>query len=91
MRRRVLVAAILLALFLLTAGSCDEKGLGDAPVGDRLEGDRTVIVMPDQFSNIAVVCDGPVRLYVTTRQAPPVAVPDHPACEGQPSAGEGDR
>ena len=91
MRRRLFVAAAVLALFLATAGSCDEKGLGDAPVGERLEGDRTIIVMPDQFSNIAVVCDGPARIYVTTRQAPPVVVPDHPACEGAPSAGEGDR
>jgi hypothetical protein len=91
MRRRLFVAAAILALFLTTAGSCDEKGLGDAPIGERLEGDRTIIVMPDTFANIAVVCDGPVRLYVTTREAPPVAVPDHPACAGAPSAGEGDR
>lgn len=77
------VAALALgALFVTTAGSCDERGLGDAPVGERLEGPRTIIVMPDKFANIAVVCDGTTRLYVTTREAPPVAVPDHPACRG---------
>lgn len=67
---------------ILTAGSCDPKGLGDAPVGNRMEAPRDVIVMPDQFPNLAVVCDATTRIYVTTREAAPVAVPDSPACEG---------
>ncbi|MCB1018041.1 MAG: hypothetical protein KDB10_23350 [Acidimicrobiales bacterium] len=90
-RRRLalLVPVVLGAILLTTAGSCDEKGLGDAPVGERIEGPRDIIVMPDTFANVAVVCDGPVRLYVTTREAAPVAVPDHPACAGEEGAGEG--
>lgn len=74
------VAAVV--LFSTTAGSCDSKGLGDAPVGDRIEEPRTVIVMPDEFPNLAVVCDGPTRVYVTTREAAPVVVANHPACAG---------
>ncbi len=81
-RKKGLIAGLvgLALMFLLTAGSCDEKGLGDAPVGDRIEEPRTIIVMPDQFPNLAVVCDGTTRIYVTTREAAPVAVPDSPNC-----------
>lgn len=83
-KRRWLIALGGVAVVLTAgAGSCDRKGLGDAPVGERLEDERTVIVMPDQFPNMAIVCDGPTRIYVTTRDAPPVLVPDHPACEGE--------
>lgn len=77
-------AAMITVTFLSTAGSCDRRGLGDAPVGERLEAPRTVIVMPDKFPNLAIVCDGPTRIYTTTREAPPVAVAEHPACEGEP-------
>jgi hypothetical protein len=71
-------------IFLLTfAGSCDEKGLGDAPIGEQREAPRDVIVMPDTFPNLVVVCDGPTRIYVTTREAAPIAVHNHPACEGE--------
>jgi hypothetical protein len=58
-------------------------------VGDRNEAPRDIIVMPDTFANVAVVCDGPVRIYVTTRDAPPVVVPDHPACVDAEPLGEG--
>lgn len=78
-----LAALAVLSFFALSANSCDEKGLGDAPVGDALEDERTVIVMPDQFPNLVVVCDGPTRVYVTTREAPPAVVPNHPACSGE--------
>lgn len=82
MKKRFWIAGALVAVVLLTtAGSCDEKGLGDAPVGEQHEEPREVIVMPDEFPNLVVVCDGTTRLYVTTREAPPVAVPDHPACD----------
>lgn len=74
------VAGTLVALTLM-AGSCDEKGLGDAPVGEAYEAPRSVIVMPDGFANLVVVCDATTRIYVTTREAPPVVVPDHPECQ----------
>lgn len=89
-RLRLLVPAMLALVLLTTAGSCDEKGLGDAPVGQRIEGERDIIVMPDQFANVAVACDGPTRIYVTTREAAPVVVPDHPACTGEDEATSGE-
>lgn len=83
-RRALTVLGVIVVALLVGAGSCDEKGLGDAPVGDAYEAPRTVIVMPDQFANLMVACDGPTRIYVTTREAPPVVVADHPACDGEP-------
>lgn len=65
---------------VLTAGSCDEKGLGDAPIGDAYEAPRDVIVMPDLFPNLVVACDGPNRVYVTTREAAPVVLQNDPNC-----------
>lgn len=70
------------AFLVVGASSCDEKGLGDAPIGKAYEEEREVIVMPDTFPNLVVVCDGPTRVYVTTREAPPAVVADHPACAG---------
>ncbi len=80
LRRPVLVAAAAVAGLALTAGSCDERGLGDAPVGEQLEGERTVIVMPDRFPNLALVCDGSTAIYVTTREAAPAVVPSSEFC-----------
>jgi hypothetical protein len=45
--------------------------------------------MPDTLANLAVVCDGPARIDVTTRDAPPVVVMDHPACADAEELGEG--
>lgn len=88
-KTRLLVAGT--AVFLiLGAGSCDEKGLGDADVGRAFEAPRDVIVMPDHFPNLVVACDGPTRIYVTTREAPPAVVADHPACAGAGEITEGD-
>ena len=88
-RRRWLIGLALVLVFVGGAGSCDEKGLGDAPLGDLQEAPRDVIVMPDEFANVAVVCDGPARIYVTTRDAPPVVVMDHPACADAEELGQG--
>ncbi len=87
-RRRLVIGLALVLVLVGGAGSCDEKGLGDAPIGDRHEGPRDVIVMPDTFANLAVVCDGPARIYVTTRDASPVVVMDHPACAGAEELGK---
>lgn len=66
-RRHGLVAVALGGIFLLAGSSCDEKGLGDAPVGDQFEVPVDVVLMPDEFPNVAVAChpDG-FRLFVTT-------------------------
>ena len=85
--KRWLIGAALALIVLGGAASCDEKGLGDAPIGSQDEGPRDIIVMPDTFANLAVVCDGPARIYVTTRNAPPVVVMDHPACAGEEPIG----
>jgi hypothetical protein len=88
-RRRWLLGLAFGLVLIGGAGSCDENGLGDAPVGNRSEAPRGVIVMPDKFANVAVVCDGPARIYVTTRDAAPVVVMDHPACANAGELGEG--
>jgi len=83
-RKLLILLGAVLGVLALSAGSCDEKGLGDAPIGDAYEAPRDVYVMPDTFPNLVVVCDGPTRIYVTTREAAPVLVADHPACNGEP-------
>lgn len=71
------------AFLALAAGSCDEKGLGDAPVGDAIEDERLVIVMPDSFPNFAILCDGTTAIYAHTRQAAPVTVAESTLCDGR--------
>lgn len=90
MKKHHIIAIAAVGMLALGANSCDEKGLGDAPVGNAYEGERDIIVMPDTFPNLAVVCDGPTRVYVTTREAAPVVVADHPACRGEDFLTEGD-
>lgn len=81
MRRLVTIAAVASVVVLLSASSCDRRGLGDAPVGSREEAPRKVIVMPDQFPNLAVYCDGSTALYVNTRSGGQTAVvPDSTHC-----------
>jgi hypothetical protein len=83
--RRLAPAVAVLALAGLAVGCSeynDERGIGDAPIGERLEEPRDVYVMPDQFANVVAFCDGNTRIYVTTREAPVTAVADHPACRG---------
>jgi hypothetical protein len=76
----VLVAVVLGSL-VLGACSQDQKGLGDSGVGQKLESKRDVIIMPDQFANVAMACDGHGhRVYVTTRPAAPVVI-DDPTCK----------
>ena len=84
MKRRIIMGVFAtVCVLVMSAGSCDRRGLGDAPVGKAHEAPREVIVMPDTFPNLVVVCDGPTRIYVTTREAPPVVVADHPLCHGE--------
>ena len=91
MQRLMLVAAVTLVA-VVALGGCnsfnDKRGKGDAPVGEQSEAPRDVILMPDGFPNLVVACDGTTRIYVTTREAAPAVVPDHPLCKGKPSLTE---
>lgn len=81
-KTKLMLAAV--PVFLIVgASSCDEKGLGDAPVGKALEDERLVITMPDTFPNYAVFCDGTTAVYGTTREAPPIAIADSDLCDGK--------
>ena len=59
----------------------DERGRGDAPIGERDESARDVVFMPDKFPNLARFCDGGTAIYVTTREAAPVVVPNSRHCD----------
>jgi hypothetical protein len=76
------VAATSILVWGIFLGGCatDRKGLGDAPAVQLPEAPREVLTMPDTFSNVAMACDGyGHRIYVTTKEAPPVVVND-PTC-----------
>lgn len=76
------VLALAGAVSLLGAAcSNDEEGRGDAPVGERHESPRQVWVAPDLYPNVTAWCIGVNGAYVTTREAPPVIVPDDPNCQ----------
>lgn len=81
MRKLWTIAGASGLVLALSAGSCDDKGLGDAPVGKTHEGDRQVWTMPDQFPNIAGLCIGDNGVYATTREAQPAVVVGDPECK----------
>jgi len=80
---------ILVIVAVLFAASCsewnDDRGKGDAPVDQRP--DQTVNVYPngDGYPNIAWFCIGGNGVYTTTREAPPVIIPDDPECYDEPN------
>lgn len=80
MKRTTAAAVAFAAVFILSAMSCDKKGLGDAPIGEQDEAPREVVVMPDKFPNLAYYCDGTTAIVVTTRDAAPVVVLDSKHC-----------
>lgn len=64
-------AQVLLIVLLLASCSDynDERGKGDAPVGNRVEEPVDVIFMPDGFSNVATVCYQGYRVFVSTQNS----------------------
>lgn len=85
---KILGAIVGALMFASLLGACtdaygkDDRGIGDAPV-NQLE-DREVTVYPngDRYPNIAVVCTLKGNgIYTTTREVPPVVVPNDPECE----------
>lgn len=81
-RRRALAVAGLTVPIALGLVGCsrDDKGMGDAPVGQRHEAPRQVWNSPDGFANIAAFCIGVNGAYVHTREAAPVIVANDPNC-----------
>lgn len=80
-KKTIGTTAVVLGL-ALGAGACgvqdefnDDRGIGDAPTGEKFESERDVIVMPDKFHNLALVCVGDTLVIAHTRPgaAPAVA------------------
>ena len=82
-KRTSILLAGTAAFLILGAQSCDEKGLGDAPTGEKIEDERLIIVNADTFPNFAVVCDGSTAIYSHTREAAPFTVADSTLCDGR--------
>lgn len=81
---RRLVAAAAIVGAVATAGCSefnDDRGIGDAPADQ--QNDRAVKVwpVPDRFMNIGAFCIGENGVYIHTREAAPVVVPDDPECD----------
>jgi hypothetical protein len=80
------VAVGLAEVILLALSACVEdtppaqQDLSDEHVEQNI-GERLVYVNPDKFPNVVAFCDGPARVYITTRDTQnPVVVMDHPWC-----------
>lgn len=89
--RKMIGLAIFIMAVVLFAGCGvkdkfnDNRGRGDAPVGERNDNAKDVINFPDRFPNVASSCDGHGhRVFVTTHDkddSPPAIVAD-PSCGG---------
>lgn len=78
----------LVAVGALVVAGCgddykDERGRGDAPVGDRVEEPRTVIFNVDRFPNLSIVCDGATAIYTNTRDAGSMVAIPTPSTAGK--------
>lgn len=78
--RRVLVALTAVAALAGCSNYNDERGKGDAPVGDIDEQPRNVWNNVNGFPNIAAFCIGDNGVYTTTREAAPTVIVDDPEC-----------
>ncbi len=72
-------------LALLAVAGCskfqDDRGIGDAPADQQPDRPIKVWAGPDQFMNVGAYCIGVDGVYIHTRQAAPVVVPDDPNCD----------
>lgn len=66
-KRWALVGALVIALPLTQADSCDTHGDADSGKVDHAPAD--VIQFPDGFRNVAHKCDGPNMVYVSSAGA----------------------
>lgn len=78
-------AMLVLGIIIWATACSHPKALQDLP-NEKLEtniGERLVYINPDKFPNVVAFCDGPTRVYITTRDyQDPVVVPNHPWCTG---------
>lgn len=87
--KTIIAGAVILGSILQGLTACDlddeDSGLGDAGVGPQDTSKADIINFPDLFANIAMKCDGHGhRVYVSTRNAPPVVVTDSSCPGGTP-------
>lgn len=84
--RRLIVMAATVLVILLSCTSCwwdsDDRGFGDAAVGDFDDSPATVINFPNTFANVAIKCYSGTAILTTTRQAAPLVIPDSSFCKG---------
>lgn len=81
--RRIAVVVAVMAVAAGCSSYNEERGRGDAPVGDRDDSAKDVINFPDQFANVATACDAyGHRIYVTTRAGGALVVIADPTCAG---------
>lgn len=81
MRRAIISGVLLLAL----AGCSDwndDRGRGDAPVGNKDDTEADVINMPDRFANVAFKCYGTTGIYTSTRPMAFQVIKEDPNCVG---------
>ncbi len=82
MKRFLVTGVALAALALAGCNSYNEqRGKGDAPVGQTDDSPATIINFPNNFANVAHKCYGTTGLYSNTRNAGDVTVvPSDPRC-----------
>lgn len=82
MRRMMVAMAAVVALLVLTAGACEDRGTNDAPIDPNLQDDQApfIVNMPDGYMNLALKCLGDDLIVAHTRAAAPVVLPDSDLC-----------
>lgn len=84
MKARLAVAAAVAGTLTLTGCSKIVEPFNDAPIERKDDSPAVVLSMPDGFSNIAVKCEGPNRVYTIYHGDSPygaIAVaPNDPRC-----------
>lgn len=82
-RKTILATTLVVAITSLgCSGYNNERGRGDAPVGERDDTPAQVINFPDLFMNVAMKCLGGNGIYTHTREGAPVVVANDPECAG---------
>ena len=84
MARRKLLAgvALIVAVPIVAASSCERRGTRDAPINARLQDNQAPYIVnePDGFMNLALKCLGGDLIIAHTRQGPPVVLEDNELC-----------
>jgi hypothetical protein len=59
----------------------DDRGIGDAPADQQPDRPVKVWAGPDRFMNVGAYCIGVNGIYIHTREAAPVVIPNDPNCD----------